>query len=149
MLFRSAELGVVRRCSRFVKARATCYYFRDFVAAILLVLLLSSCASQQPTPHDYRVRRRTDLEGRSLFTVLDRVGNRTILDRRLRASDRPGELYMALESRFPQDDPASRNVFIREVRWRTGDWYLAVFCTRERGTWMVFSATEWHKDIEF
>jgi len=121
----------------------------DFLTALLIVVSFSSCATTQERSSDPAVRQRDDLEARSLTAVFERLGSHTIYDNTARATELGGEFYGPIHARFPLRDPASRHVFIREVRWQRGDRYIAVFCTRHRGAWFVFDALEWRKDIRF
>ena len=125
------------------------YRIHDCLLALFIVVLLSSCSTTEQRTGDDPVRQRADLEGRPLATAFDRFGGHTDYDHIARASDLGGEFYTPINARFPLRDPASRNVFIREVRWLRGDRYLAVFCTRQHGTWVIFDAVDWRSDIVF
>lgn len=122
---------------------------RKVITALFIAALFASCTTTPQRTDDSRVRQRDDLEGQFLADVSERLGSRTIYDHTSRASELGGEFYTPINARFPLRDPASRSVFIRELRWQRGDRYIAVFCTRQRGAWVIFDAVEWHKDIEF
>lgn len=121
----------------------------DCFNAPFIAVFLSSCTTPQQQASDSAVRQRHDLERGSLAAAFERLGSRTIYDHTARASELGGEFYTPINARFPLNDPASRHVFIREVRWQHGDRYVAVFCTRQRGAWFVFEAVEWHRDVVF
>lgn len=112
---------------------------------MIIVALLSACALK----HADSVVKRKDLEGRPLAEAFDRIGKDTSSDDIQPASGLGGEYYTPLNMRFPINDPASRKVLIREVRWKRGDRYIGVLCTRENGVWTVIEAIEWQKDVQF
>jgi hypothetical protein len=121
----------------------------DCFTALLGAILFSACATTPQRPDHVTVRRRHDLENRSLATVTERLVSHTISDHTSRASELRGEFYTPINARFPLRDPASRSVFIREVRWQHGNRNTAVFSTRQRNAWIVFDAVEWRKDSVF
>jgi hypothetical protein len=116
-----------------------------------LGLCLASCASHAPIrrPSHSAVERRYDLEGKLIATAFERLGKKTTYDRTTYATALGGEFYTPVNARYPLDDPDSRKVQIREVRWTTGDRHFAVFCTRQSRGWEVFHAIEWDKDRVF
>jgi hypothetical protein len=119
------------------------------LTTLFITGLFSSCTTTPENADGSLVRQRNDLEGRPFAAVSERLGGHPIYDHTSRASKLGGEFYTPINARFPLRDPASRSVFIREVRWERGDRYIAVFCTRQRGEWLVFNAVEWRKDIVF
>ena len=112
------------------------------------IVLLAACATSTPVK-DGSPEDRKDLKGRSLAQVFAMLGSSTILDDVMPASELGGEFYTPVNARFPIDDPRSRKVLIREVRWQRGDHYIAVLCVKRMGDWQVFDAVEWHKDLRF
>src|SRR5262245_49905733 len=93
--------------------------------ALPICALLAACATSTParsgSPKD-----RTDLKGRSLAHAFTLLGPATIVDEVTPASELGGEFYSPVNERFPIDDPKSRRILIREVRWQRGDYYVAV-----------------------
>ena len=139
-------LGVARALR---EMKAIGYRIHAYLTALCIAALFTSCTTPPRPTHESRVRQRDDLEGRSLGAVSERIGRHTIYDHTSRASELGGEFYTPINARFPLRDPASRSVLIREVRWQRGDRYIAVFCTRQGGAWVILDAVEWHKDIVF
>ena len=129
--------------------KAIGYRIHAYLAALFIAALFTSCTTTQQRTDEPRLRQRDDLKGQLLAAVSERLGSHTTYDHTSRASELGGEFYTPINARFPLRDPASRSVFIREVRWQRGDRYIAVFCTRQRGAWVIFDAVEWHKDIVF
>lgn len=116
---------------------------------ICAALLLTACALTQRQPYVSPVWGRPDLEGGTLATVFEQCGKRTVYDHTRPANQLGGEFYRPINALFPPDDPASRKMLIREVRWLRDDRYLAVFCTRQSGVWRVFDTISWPTNVVF
>jgi hypothetical protein len=114
-------------------------------------LCFASCATKPPIrrPTDSAVVRRYDLENWSLAAVFEVLGKKTTYDRTAFASELSGEFYTPVNARYALDDPASRDVRVREVRWGDGDQNIAVFCVIRNHKWEVFHAVEWDKARRF
>jgi hypothetical protein len=89
-----------------------------------------------------------ELRGLSQARVLERFGPPKERES-YRASDRGGELYVAIESAYPPKVPANRDVPIEEWTWTSGVCILTVWFHKVRGEWVALSDIYRNEEVAF
>ncbi|MFQ5731360.1 MAG: hypothetical protein ACE5KM_05325 [Planctomycetaceae bacterium] len=59
------------------------------------------------------------------------------------------EFRVELHRFYPPSNPANHKVLIKELRWRDGDYHMAVWFHKVDGKWVALDSVKWHKSIVF
>jgi len=59
------------------------------------------------------------------------------------------EMHVSLLNMFPPDKPGNKDIEIRELRWRDGDYFIALWFYQNEGKWLAVDGVRWHKNTVF
>ena len=112
---------------------------------ILSFLLVTSIHGE---PMNDQISKMPELQGLSIDQALHQYG-KPEKDYSFRMKEPLHEFRVELLNFYPQDQPENREVEIRELWWKDGDYHITVWFHQIQGQWKVLDTRRWHQDIDF
>lgn len=89
-----------------------------------------------------------ELHGRTATQLIEDFGVPDFEDE-YKIGDAVGEMRRPLLNHYPVSNPENKNVPIRELWWKDGDYTISVWFHRVNKKWVALDSLKWHKSIQF
>ena len=110
----------------------------------LLFTLNTSCISTS----EISVSKIEKLHGLIENEVLNILGN-PIHKEQYKVKNAIGEFRKNVFKVYPLSKPENKNVEIKELRWKDGDYFITVWFHNVKDKWVVMDTCKWHKSVQF
>jgi hypothetical protein len=114
----------------------------------VLMLSLMLFTSVNGATMNSQISKIPELQALSMDNVLQKYG-KPEKNYSFKMKEPMHEFRVELLNFYPQDQPENRDVEIRELWWKDGDYNITVWFHQIQGQWQVLDTRRWHKDIDF